>query len=309
MAKAKMKDKIDAALAELTERVITAIEEDPGNWTKPWRDMMASGLPTNVLTRKRYSGGNLFWLSVVSDQNGWTNYWGTYKQWKQLGGQVRKGESGTLAMFYKPVTITKDEDGETVEKTVPFLRGFYLFNATQVEGGMDIVAERMRIDGWDRDTVDPIDHAEKFFAVIGADVRFGGNRAFYNHDRDFIQLPERDQFVSSEAFYAATAHEHTHWTGSPDRLNRTKGKHFGDELYAREELVAQLGAAFVLAYLDIDTDAEGCQVESYLASWLKTLKEQPRALWSVLGDASKALNLLTELAGENGYERDEDGDE
>lgn len=300
-SKQTMKDKTNAALAELTEKVVEAIEADPGNWTKPWRETLAGGLPVNALTKRRYSGGNLFWLTLIAQSQGYsTNAWGTYKQWKQLGCQVRKGEKSTLGMFYKRLTITEtQEDGEDRTKTIPMLRGFYLFNAEQVEGGLEKVAERFGSE--DPSTVDPIEHAEEFFTSISADLRFGGDRAFYRHDapNDFIQVPERDAFVSSEAFYATLAHEHVHWSGHPSRLDRTKGKHFGDETYAREELVAELGSAFVLGHLGIDTDAEGCGNASYLASWLKVLKSEPRALWSVMGDAARALDHLVEQAGES----------
>lgn len=296
----KAQEKIDAALAELTQTVIDAIEQNPGDWTKPWRETLAAGLPVNALTKRRYSGGNLFWLSLVAHGRGYsTNVWATYKQWQQLGCQVSKGEVSTLGMFYKRITVT-DRDNDDLRKTIPMLRSFYLFNADQVEGGTALVADRFG-DG-DRDHVEVIEHAEEFFTAIGADLRFGGDRAFYRHDapNDYIRVPDRDSFVSPEAFYATLAHEHVHWTGHPDRLARTKGKHFGDETYAREELVAELGATFVLSYLGINTAAEGCGNAAYLASWLKVLKAEPKALWSVIGDASRALDLLVHEAGENG---------
>lgn len=298
--KTTMKDKTDAALRELTEKVIEAIEANPGNWTKPWRETLASGLPTNALTKRRYSGGNLFWLTLTTQGRGYsTNFWATYKQWSELGCQVRKGETSTLGMFYKRLTITEEVDGQDKTKTIPLLRGFYLFNADQVEGGVEKVAERFGADE-DPSEVDIIDHAEEFFTAIGAELRHGGDRAFFVPALDYIQVPVRDSFVTSEAYYATLAHEHVHWSGHPSRLDRTKGKHFGDETYAREELVAELGSAFVLGYLGIDTDAEGCGNAAYLASWLKVLKEEPRALWSVMGDAARALDLLVHEAGENG---------
>ena len=296
--------KMDAALAAMTAQVIEAIENDPGNWTKPWADTLAGGLPVNVATKKRYNGGNIFWLTIVAQgQNFPTNVWGTYKQWASVGGQVRKGEVSTLGMFYKQIFITEEVDGEEKRKRIPVLKSFPLFNAAQVEGADEIVAERFPQP--DVGEVSPIDHAEKFFAEVGADVRFGGDRAFYRHtagfdgDVDFIQLPERDTFRSAEDFYGTMGHEHVHWTGYKDRLDRTKGKHFGDEVYAREELVAELGSAFLNGYLGI-SGPTGCGHAAYLASWLKVLKEEPRALWSAVGDAAKALDFLVHEAGENG---------
>lgn len=299
--------KIDSALADMTQQVIDSIESDPGNWTKPWVSSLSNGLPINVATKNRYSGGNVFWLTIVSVSRGYsTNVWGTYKQWASVGGQVRKGSVSTLGMFYKPIRITEKKNGEEVEKTIPLLKSFPLFNADQVEGGVEIARERFNVE--DREGVDPIEHAEEFFTNVGADLRFGGDQAFYAHGAgaDYIQVPVRDDFLSSEAFYATLAHEHTHWTGGPARLNRTKGKHFGDEVYAREELVAELGSAFLLGYLGIDTEAKGCGNAAYLASWLKVLKSEPKALWSVAGDAAKALDFLVHEAGENGVEDDED---
>ncbi|MCA1781850.1 MAG: ssDNA-binding domain-containing protein [Intrasporangiaceae bacterium] len=304
----KQTAKMDSALHDMTEQVIEAIESDPGNWTKPWTATLANGLPINVATKKRYSGGNIFWLAVVGQSRGYsTNVWGTYKQWASVGGQVRKGEGSTLGMFYKMIHITEEEDGEKKTKRVPILKSFPLFNADQVEGGTDIVATRFPQPK--QGTVDVIEHAEEFFASIGSDVRFGGDRAFFSPSLDFIQVPERDTFRSSEDFYATLGHEHIHWTGGPDRLDRTKGKHFGDDLYAREELVAELGSAFLNSYLGL-SGPTGCGHVAYLASWLRVLKAEPRALWSAVGDAAKALDFLTEAAGENGFEReDEDAQE
>lgn len=296
--------KMDAALADMTAQVIEAIENDPGNWTKPWADTLAGGLPINVATKKRYNGGNIFWLTIVAQsQNFPRNVWGTYKQWKSVGGQVRRGEASTLGMFYKQISITEEVDGVEKHKRIPILRSFPLFNAAQVEGAEDIIAERFPQP--EVGEVSPIEHAEKFFAEVGADVRFGGDSAFYTRDLDFIQLPERDSFRSAEDFYATMGHEHTHWTGAPDRLDRTKGKHFGDEVYAREELVAELGSAFLNGYLGI-SGPTGCSHVSYLASWLKVLKEEPRALWSAVGDAAKALDFLVHEAGENGEAFDDE---
>ena len=299
----KAQAKVDNTLEQITQQVIEAIENDPGNWTKPWADSNI-GLPVNASTKKRYSGGNMFWLTLVGQARGYsTNVWATYKQWASVGGQVRRGESSTVGLFYKQIVITEEDDsGEKKTKRIPILRSFLLFNADQVEGGADIVRKRFEVE--DPEEVEPIDAAEEFFSTVGADLRFGGDRAFYRHanefgDGDFIQLPERDYFRSAEDFYATMGHEHVHWTGAEHRLSRTKGKHFGDEVYAREELVAELGSAILNAYLGISGPTT-CGHAPYIASWLKVLKEQPKALWSVLGDASKAVDFLIHEAGQNG---------
>lgn len=303
-----MRQKVDAALADLTAEVIANIENDPGNWTQPWKDALGNGFPINVLTRKRYQGGNVMVLSVTAMLNGWPqNVWGTYKQWQGLEGQVKKGEKGTLGLFWKIVEKEDKETGET--RTFPILNGFWLFNVSQVEGGEQITKDRFG-DGLNGD-VEPITRAEEFFAEVGADVTHAlQDQAFYSPTRDTITLPLREQFDDANRYYATLAHEHVHWTGHSTRCNRQldKSSRFGDDPYAKEELVAELGAVFVGGYLGLDVEPLTHSGAQYLQHWLKVLKEDSKVLWNVLSLAGKAFEWLVEEAGENGGSDDEQGE-
>jgi len=275
----------------VTAEVIKAIESDGvGNWTKPW--VSRGGLPSNAKTGNAYSGGNILMLWIMAEINGYgSSKWATFNQWKDLGAQVKKGEKSTALVRWnvsKCKGTPKDHKCEKCGKLFPV--GFAVFNSEQVTGWTP-PAEPDGLDDAERLAL-----AEAFFAAIGADVRHGGDRAFYARVGDYIGMPTFAQFATAADYYSTLAHEHTHWTGAEARLNRTFGKAFGDDAYSAEELVAELGAAFLCAMLGISNTPREDHAQ-YLSHWLKILRADSRAIFEAAGKASKAIDLLVTMSG------------
>lgn len=269
--------------ASVTASIVKQIVAGAGEWKMPWQAIADAGEPVNATTHKAYRGGNHLVLGMVAVGRGWSGHWATYKQWQSVGAQVRRGEKSTYGVKWSVVEDRKT--GET--KLVPFT--FSVFAAEQVDG-FD-VPERAELD-----TPDRIDDAERFFAAVGADVRHGGNRAFYKPSDDFIQLPELGQFGEAAAYYATAAHEHAHWTGHASRLGRDMLSRFGSAGYAAEELVAELSAAFTCARLGISTTPRPDHA-AYLDSWLSILKADASALFTAASKAQAASDFLADRAG------------
>lgn len=275
------------ALDALTARIIDAMESGPGAWTQPWR----GALPANGVTGRRYSGSNILLLGLTAGERGFeSNRWATFKQWRDAGCRVRKGERSSVVVFYKSLTVhDRDSDDPAATKRVPLLRYSSVFAAEQVDGEHASLL-RAPVTAFDAD-----ERAERFFPDVGAIVRRGGDSAHYDKRSDVITLPPRAAFESSAGYYSTVAHEHVHWTGGPTRLDRISHKRFGDDEYAREELVAELGSVFVMAHLGLRHEPDERQA-AYLAHWSAHLRRKPRDLWSVVGDASAALDLLIDRA-------------
>ena len=218
------------------------------------------------------------WATAASN-NYRSGIWATYAQWQELGAQVRKGEKSAFIVFWKfPNHVEETEEGEEEEnKRGPIARGYNVFNADQVDGYSlpDIPALPQ---------TERIESADRFFAALNADIRHGGARAYYSKTEDFIQLPPFDVFKESAAYYATLAHESIHWVGAPHRLNRDLKGRFGDEAYAAEELVAELGAAFLCADLNVENQPRPDHA-AYVQNWLKVLRNDKRAIFTA---ASKA---------------------
>lgn len=213
----------------------------------------------------------------------------SYKQAESLGAQVRKGEHGSLVVYADRFTKTEANDrGEAVERDIPFMKAYTVFNVEQIQNlpqryapAPVMLPEPLRL----------IDAAEAFFAGTGAVFRHGGGRAFYAPSQDAIQLPPAQAFRDAESYAATKAHELIHWTGHPSRMAREFGKRFGDSVYAREELVAELGAAFLCADLGVTPEPREDHAV-YLASWLKVLREDKRAIFSAAAHAQRAADFL-----------------
>jgi len=220
-------------------------------------------------------------------------HWMTFKQAQELGAHVCKGERGNPVVYANTMTKTEEgADGAEEEKTIPFLKTYSVFNAEQIEG---LPAHYYARPEPVVDRAQRIEHAESFFATTGADIRHGGGRAFYSGGSDHVQMPPFECFRSPESYYATLAHELTHWTKHKSRLDREFGhKKWGDEGYAREELVAELGAAFLCADLALTPQA-GADHAAYIQSWLKVLKEDKRAIFSAAAHAQRAADFLNGL--------------
>ncbi len=280
----------------ITNQIITALETGVRPWVKPWHSDHAAGRITRPLRHngEPYSGINILSLWSSASVQGFTSpIWMTFKQSKELKAKVRKGEKGSLVVYANKITRTEEnENGDEVERAIPFLKGYTVFNVEQIEG----LPERFYEKPEPRfNPVQRIDHAEAFFKDTGADIRHGGNRAFYAIHPNYVQMPPFEAFRDAESYYATLAHEVTHWTRHPSRLNREFGrKTYGDEGYAKEELVAELGAAFLCADLEITLEARDDHA-SYIASWLKALKDDKRAIFQAAAYAQRAVDFLHSL--------------
>jgi len=285
--------------ASIYSRVTDALLEqlsnaDPSSWTCPWHNF-AHGLPVNVKTSRRYRGINVLILACAGQRFGFgDNRWGTYRQWQAIGGQVRKGEKGKLILFYKDSLENRsgqqgDRDaGPSNRRYV--LRTSIVFNAAQVDGAPE-VPRPLTAEPFDSETFDG------FIARTGAIIRFGGTHAFYSPAYDEIHLPKRGDFKSPEGYMATLTHELIHWSGNKDRLCRDLSGRFGNRAYAAEELVAELGAAFLLAILGL-ANVPHPDHARYLASWLPLLKDDPRAIFVTAAQASQAADWLFDIAAE-----------
>jgi len=268
----------------VTDCIIEALNMGVKPWVCPWKcNSAVSGIPSNFITGTAYSGMNIMLLWCCAAKQGFNDSrWLTYKQAQEQGAQVRKCEHGTTAIFYK--TLEKEaEDGE-IEK-IPMLKTFTVFNVEQIDG-LEMSAE---IEPLEVGEFDPLGQVEALFQRTGANITERGLQAFFKPLTDEIWLPERHLFTDAANFYATGLHELTHWSGAKSRLNREiKGK-FGSKGYAFEELIAELGSAFLMADLGVVGEV---QHESYIASWLKSLKNDKRYIFKAASAASKAHRYL-----------------
>jgi antirestriction protein ArdC len=294
----------DTSRPDLYSRVTNAILADLENgvrsWTKPWSAEHLAGRITRPLrsTGGPYSGINVVLLWAEAANRGFTApIWITFRQALALGGHVRKGEHGSTVVYANRIIRTESgDDGQDVERQIPFLKAYTVFNVDQVEGlppHFYAVAEP-KLDAAQR-----IDHADRFFAATGAEVRHGGNQAYYAMQPDYVQMPPFESFEDQESYYATLAHECTHWTRHPARLDRDLGrKRWGDDGYAREELVAELGAAFLCADLGLELTPRPDHA-SYIGSWLKVLKDDRRFIFTAAAHAQRACDFLQGLQSDS----------
>lgn len=292
--------------SRITGAIVAQLEQGVRPWVRPWSAEHAAGRITRPLRHngQPYAGINVLALWASATAQGFTApIWMTYRQAQELGGQVRKGEKGS-PVVYTNTTIKADTDaatGDEVERAIRFLKGYTVFNVAQIDGlpAHYHVPAAPRLDPPAR-----IAHAESFFTATGAAISHGGGRAFYRPATDTVQMPPIEAFRDAESYYATLAHEVTHWTGHETRLPREFGsRRLGSEGYAMEELVAELGAAFLCADLEIampaDTsdasDAGAAHLEhhaSYIAHWLQVLKNDNRAIFTAAGHAQRASAFL-----------------
>lgn len=292
-----MKERFDIH-QHITNQIVAPIERGAGELRLPWhRAGGAITRPTNVATKKAYRGVNIVALWAASEQNGFgSGLWGTYRQWAEVGPQVRRGEKSSYIVFNKEIQLDSDsaeQDVHAESETRLFARATPVFAAEQVDGyELPVIASP--------NPVEPIAAADAFVAASGASIAHGTTRAYYRPSTDSIQLPPREACVSSptsttgEAYYSTLLKELTHWTSHERRCNRELGKRFGDSAYAMEELVAELGTAFVCSELGITAEPRADHAR-YLASCLSVLKADKRAIFTAASKASEATALLFTL--------------
>jgi len=278
----------------VTDHIISTIENlsEDDHLIMPWHRSGLSELPRNVESKNHYNGVNILSLWVSAIDRGFTsNIWGTYRQWKKAGAQVRKGEKSTLVIFYKEY-LAEDDDGE--ENIQRFARASWAFNAAQVDGFEIPTPEKAS------DPIDRIKAVDTYVANTKAQIIHGGDMACFRPANDTISMPDDRAFLDTntgtrtENYYSVLLHELTHWTKGKDRCNRDMAKRFGDDVYAMEELVAELGAAFQCAELGISSEPRADHAQ-YLAHWLTVMKADKKAIFTAAAKASEAVQFIKEL--------------
>lgn len=280
--------------ARVTDKIIADLERGNLTWHQPWRAGHAAGPVSRPLrsTGEYYRGINVLMLWAAAIEKGYAApIWMTFNQAKKLTAHVRKGEKGSLVVFANTWKKKEQgEDGEAIEKEIAFLKGYTVFNVEQIEGlppHFYARAEPVHATPLQRDEA-----CERFLANTGAVIRHGGSRAFYRITDDFVQMPDMQTFRDAESYYATAAHEITHWTRHPSRLDRDFGqKRFGDAKYALEELVAEIGAAFLCADLGVTPELREDHA-AYIASWLEALKNDKKFVFAAASHAQRAVDYL-----------------
>lgn len=281
----------------ITGRIVAELEQGARPWMKPWNAEHAAGRITRPLRHNGlpYQGINVIMLwSAAVEKSYAAPIWMTFRQAKELGAFVRKGETGELVVYADRIRKTEidEETGDELERDIPFMKGYTVFNVEQIDG---LPPHFTALAETPLDPVERIERAEGFFAATGASISHGGNMAFYTAAQDRVQMPPFETFRDPVSYYATLAHECTHWTRHPSRLDREFGrKRWGDEGYAMEELVAELGSAFLAADLGLELEPREDHA-AYIASWLKVLKADKRAIFSAAAHAQRAADFLHAL--------------
>ncbi len=282
---------------EVTRRIIAELEEGRFPWVQPWGSVggAAPGMPRNALTARKYSGINILilWRTVI--EQGWPSQsWLTFRQAVDAGGAVRKGEHGVTVVYADRFTPeAESEAGKALPRegadrpngAIWFLKRFTVFNVAQCDGlRADLADDPAPLP--EREIM-PV--AEEVIAASGVDFRVGGDRAFYAPEPDFVRVPPQPAFYDQINYYRTCLHELTHATGHASRLDRNLTTGFGTKDYAREELIAEMGSAFLCAALGIVPTVRHAD---YVASWLDVLREDNRAIFRAASAASKAADWI-----------------
>ncbi|KAB0677550.1 ArdC family protein [Aureimonas leprariae] len=298
-----------AVTATILQQLETA---DPATFVCPWHRPGGAGLPTNALTRQPYRGINILSLWCGARRSAYADdRWATYRQWAALGAQVRRGEKGTSVIFYRDRNPSSDAitpgssagnqpgrgqdasaaaDADKTNDTARFVaRASTVFNIAQVDGFTPNDPAPPPAE------LDPTPRFDSFVAATGAAVCFDSDHAAYLPSADLIRMPPRQLFLAADGYAATLAHELIHWTGARHRLDRDLSIRFGSRAYAAEELIAELGSAFVLASLQLAATPHPNHA-AYMASWLPLLRADPRALVTAAAQASRAADWLTTMA-------------
>jgi antirestriction protein ArdC len=277
---------------QVTDRIIAMLEAGTRPWSQSWAGYAGGGRPRRA-DGTPYRGANVINLWAAGMCRGFGSpYWLTYKKAQELGAQVKKGAKSELAFYVGTISKTEERNGQEKERVIPFMKSYCVFNAEEIEGLAPhyyAPAARAILDPAAR-----IQTADDFIAATGAVIREGGGRAFYRPSTDEIHMPEFGSFVSASAYYGTALHELAHWSGAEKRLDRTKGKAFADPDYAFEELVAELSAAYLSADLAISAEPREDHA-SYIAGWLKALRDDNRAIFRAASLAEKACDYLHSL--------------
>ena len=270
---------------QVTDKIIAELES--GNipsWVKNWSG--EAGSDCNVISKKTYSGIN----TIILGMSGFKSpYWGTYKQWLSIGAKINKDQFNKYQsiVFYAPVKTAKKQESEE-QQVYKLMRYFRVYNAEQVTGFEAPAMPAPKV-------FNDVASIEALTVKSGAQLQFGGDRAYYSPSQDFIAMPHKTQFNSEASYYATLLHELAHWSGHKSRLDRDLSGRFGNEAYAAEELIAELSAAFLCARFSITGELRH---SSYIASWLRVLKNDNKAIFKAAALAQKSADYLAGFAGE-----------
>ena len=274
----------------VTNQIITALEAGTPPWVCPWQAGSGDMAPANLSSGRPYRGINVLLLNLRAMSSGYSaNRWLTFQQARGLGACVRKGEEGTPVVFFKML----ERDGVTPSaandqpdrKVVPLLKTFTVFNAAQIDGLPEALQPvPLPTAEWTSCEV-----AELILSASGADIRHGGSRAFYSPSQDFIQMPDRSAFATADDYYRIALHELTHWSSHASRCNRALRSRAHIEAYAFEELVAEMGSAFLTNYAGLPGHLNHA---SYIDSWLQALRNDKRLIFTAASLAQKAADYL-----------------
>lgn len=288
--------------SEITEKIIAALKAGTVPWRRPWA---AGSMPLSMSTGRPYRGVNVFILGMTAQIEGHGSpWWGTYNQIAERDGQIRKGEKSTMIILWRPIE-KKDAAGKVVERFM-VLRSYNVFNEDQAEWAPEARRPRAIVTG-DANPIEACDALVAGYLVgsggrlgTGPKVRTGGDEAYYSSRTDHVQMPERRDFLTSEGYYSALFHELAHSTGHSTRLNRegiVEGHRFGDEMYSKEELIAEMGAAMMCGLAGI----EQVTLENsaaYIASWIRVFDEDAKVLVQAGAAAQRAVDLATSVVFE-----------
>lgn len=278
----------------ITDKIINLLERGTVNTGARWTGSKATGLPVNAKSGEQYHGINVLVLwAEMADKSYASSQWLTFKQAADMGANVRKGEKSVMCVYYRTVGKRDEAKAEDEQETYFMAKPFWLFNVAQLDGlPADMTATA---NSAAEKCFDPHQEAEQLLLNSLASIQYGFDSAYYSPSTDKICLPHRERFTSESNFYATALHELTHWTGNETRLNRSFGKRFGDDAYAFEELVAELGAAFTAGQLGmIDATIEAHA--DYVQSWIKVLKDDKKAIFTAASQAAKASSFILNQA-------------
>ena len=282
--------------SEITNAIIADLEKGVRPWVKPWESSNAFPCRPLRITGESYRGINILLLWSAAQRQGYRSpYWLTFKQAQHLGGHIRKDEKSTIVVFSGTLTRTEqDERGELEEKAIPFLKAYSVFNIDQTDGLPErfhaTVEDAPRLHDNDRNEM-----VDQFVTNTNAKLCHGGERAFYSPLEDQVHMPDLERFKDADAYYATMLHELTHWTIRDERCPRKfRSSIFGTANYAREELIAELGAAFLCADLQISLTPRPDHAE-YIANWLEVLRNDKRAIFHAAATAQRAADFLHSL--------------
>jgi antirestriction protein ArdC len=275
----------------ITDRIVAMLEKGGNVARERWQKAAHGGFPCNGTTDIAYRGVNVLILwDAAMEANYTSNVWMTYKQAARLGAQVRKSEKATLCAYFDMVKrkgSEADHNEESKGGFFPMCKPFWLFNVAQIDGLPETFTDTVET----ANEFNPIEEAQKLLDASGAVFNHGYAGAFYSRSKDQIFLPDRERFSSPENYYATALHELCHFSGHESRLDRQFGKRFGDDAYAFEELVAELGASFVVGHVGF-LDAMIEDHAAYVESWLKVLKNDKTAIFTASKQASLAYDFI-----------------